>query len=45
MFLAQVIYSFSFSLRPLCPKTVVTDFVLAGTSGEEERGEGGGVVG
>ena len=32
MFLAQVaIYSFSFSFRPLCPKAVVTDIVLAGT--------------
>ena len=37
MFLAQIVFSF----RSLCLKAVVTDFVLPGTRGEEERGDGG----
>ena len=40
MFLAQIVFSF----RSLCLKTVVTDFVLPGTRGEEERGDGGLLV-
>ena len=40
MFLAQIVFSF----RSPCLKTVVTDFVLPGTRGEEERGEGGLLV-
>ena len=40
MFLAQTV----FSSRPLCLKAVVTDFVLPGTRGEEERGDGGLLV-
>ena len=36
MFLAQIVFSFS----SLCLKTVVTDFVLPGTRGEEECGDG-----
>ena len=40
MFLAQIVFSF----RSLCQKTVVTDFVLPGTRGEEERGDGGLLV-
>ena len=40
MFLAQIVFSF----RSLCPKIVVTDFVLPGTRGEEERGDGGLLV-
>ena len=40
MFLAQIVFSF----RSLCLKAVVTDFVLPGTRGEEERGEGGLLV-
>ena len=31
MFLAQLAIYIVFSFRPLCRKTVVTDFVLAGT--------------
>ena len=40
MFLAQIVFSF----RSLCLKAVVTDFVLPGTRGEEERGDGGLLV-
>ena len=40
MFLAQIVFSF----RSLCLKAVVTDFVLPGTRGEEERGDGGFLV-
>ena len=40
MFLAQIVLSF----RSLCRKTVVTDFVLPGTRGEEECGDGGLLV-
>ena len=40
MFLAQIVFSFG----SLCLKTVVTDFVLPGTRGEEERGDGGLLV-
>ena len=40
MFLAQIVFSF----RSPCLKTVVTDFVLPGTRGEEERGDGGLLV-
>ena len=40
MFLAQIVFSF----RSLCLKTAVTDFVLPGTRGEEERGDGGLLV-
>ena len=36
MFLVEVVFSF----RSLCLKAVVTDFVLVGTLGEEERGDG-----
>ena len=36
MFLAQIVFSF----RSSCLKAVVTDFVLLGTRGEEERGTG-----
>ena len=37
MFLAQIVFGF----RSPCLKAVVTDFVLPGTRGEEERGDGG----
>ena len=37
MFLAQIVFSF----RSPCLRAVVTDFVLPGTRGEEERGDGG----
>ena len=40
MFLAQIVFSF----RSLCLKTFVIDFVLPGTRGEEERGDGGLLV-
>ena len=40
MFLAQIVFSF----RSPCLKGVVTDFVLPGTRGEEERGDGGLLV-
>ena len=40
MFLAQIVFSF----RSLCLEDVVTDFVLPGTQGEEERGDGGLLV-
>ena len=40
MFLAQIVFSF----RSPCLKTVVTDFVLPGTRGEEEREDGGLLV-
>ena len=40
MFLAQIVFSF----RSLCLMAVVTDFVLPGTRGEEERGDGGLLV-
>ena len=40
MFLAQIV----FSIRSLCLKTLVTDLVLPGTRGEEERGDGGLLV-
>ena len=40
MFLAQIVFSFG----SLSLKTVVTDFVLPGTRGEEERGDGGLLV-
>ena len=40
MFLAQIVFSF----RSPCLKAVVTDFVLPGTRGEEERGDGGLLV-
>jgi len=40
MFLAQIVFSF----RSACLKAVVTDFVLQGTRGEEERGDGGLLV-
>ena len=36
MFLAQIVFSF----RSLCLKAIVTDFVLPGMRGEEERGDG-----
>ena len=36
MFLAQIVFIFT----SLCLKTVVTDFVLPGTRGEEDDGEG-----
>ena len=36
MFLAQIVFSF----RSLCLKVVMTDFVLPGTRGEEELGDG-----
>ena len=36
MFLAQIVFSF----RSPCLKAVVTDFVLPGTRGEEESGDG-----
>ena len=37
MFLVQIVFSF----RALCLNAVVTDFVLLGTRGEEERGDVG----
>ena len=40
MFLAQIVFSF----RSPCLKAVVTDFVLPGTRGEEERGDRGLLV-
>ena len=40
MFLAQIVFNF----RPPCLKAVVTDFVLQGTRGKEERGDGGLLV-
>ena len=40
MFLAQIVFSF----RLPCLKVVVTDFILPGTRGEEERGDGGLLV-
>ena len=40
MFLVQIVFSF----RSLCLMAVVTDFVLPGTRGEEERGDGGLLV-
>ena len=40
MFLSQIVFSF----RLLCLKAVVTDFVLPGMRGEEERGDGGLLV-
>ena len=40
MFLAQIVFSF----RSPCLKTVLTDFVLPGTRGEEEREDGGLLV-
>ena len=40
MFLAQIVFSF----RSPCLKAVVTDFVLPGTRGEEQRGDGGLLV-
>ena len=40
MFLAQIVFSF----RSPCLKAVVTDFVLLGTRGEEERGDRGLLV-
>ena len=41
MFLAKIVFSF----RSPCLKAGVTDFVLPGTRGEEERGDGGLLVG
>ena len=40
MFLALTVFSF----RQLCLKAVVTDFVLPGTRGAEERGDGSFLV-
>ena len=40
MFLVQIVFSF----RALCLNAVVTDFVLLGTRGEEERGDVGLLV-
>ena len=40
MFLAQI----GFSFRSLCLMAVVKDFVLPGTRGEEEGGDGGLLV-
>ena len=40
MFLAQIVFSFKLP----CLKAVVTDFVLPGTRGEVERGDGGLLV-
>ena len=40
MFRAQIVFSF----RSLCQMAVVTDFVLPGTRGEQEREDGGLLV-